>query len=181
MKVFHNRAVFFFGEIMNQDIHKLFALTVINQIRKEIQRTDGNEVFFAGEINANKMVTSVVPAARGNEHAVPVQQDEKRKCSVLIHNHPNGILKPSNADLNVAENAAQDGKGFYIINNDLTDVYVVVEPVLPKVIKPLDPDDVADYLSEGGPLSVLSEYYEEREVQLELVRKISSRLAVYCA
>lgn len=173
MKVFHNRAVFFFGEIMNQDIHKLFALTVINQIRKEIQRADGNEVFFAGEINANKMVTSVVPAARGNEHAVPVQQDEKRKCSVLIHNHPNGILKPSNADLNVAENAAQDGKGFYIINNDLTDVYVVVEPVLPKVIKPLDPDDVADYLSEGGPLSVLSEYYEEREVQLELVRKIT--------
>ena len=80
---------------MNQDIHKLFALTVINQIRKEIQRADGNEVFFAGEINANKMVTSVVPAARGNEHAVPVQQDEKRKCSVLIHNHPNGVLSPS--------------------------------------------------------------------------------------
>lgn len=158
---------------MNQDVHKLFALTVINQIRKEIQKANGNEVFFAGEINANKMITSVVPAARGNENAVPVQQDEKRKCSVLIHNHPSGILKPSSADLNVAENAAQDGKGFYIINNDLTDVYVVVEPVLPKVVKLLDPDDVADYLSDGGPLSVLSEYYEERDVQLELVRKIS--------
>ena len=63
MKVFHNRAVFFFCEIMNQDIHKLFALTVINQIRKEIQRADGNEVFFAGEINSSGIVVSVFHAA----------------------------------------------------------------------------------------------------------------------
>lgn len=158
---------------MNQDIHKLFSLTVINQIKKEIIKAKGNEVFFSAEINANKMVISAFAASRGNESSVPLQFDEARKCSVLIHNHPSGNLKPSSADLNVAESLSMDGKGFYIINNDLTDVYVVVEPVLPKTIKLLDPDNVADYLSNGGPLSVISESYEERPCQLELVRKIS--------
>ena len=152
---------------------ELFSQDVLKQIRKTIRDYDGNEVFFAGLIDSSGLVISVMDAAHGNEHSVPVQLEEGRNCAVLIHNHPGGNLTPSDADIAVAQNASQNAQGFYIIDNDVQNVYVVVEPVKIREIQKLDEDDAAFYLSNGGPLSKISENYEERKVQIELLRNIT--------
>ena len=157
---------------MNSKIEDLFSSSVIKYIRSEIASSNENEVFFVGEINHDGKVTSVSVGSRGNLHSVPVNQDLKRKGSVLIHNHPGENLTPSDADLSVAAVSSENAQGFYIINNDVTEIYVVVEPVLPKVIKKLDVDDVAFYISKDGPLAKINENFEERLSQIELLKNI---------
>lgn len=155
------------------DISKYFKQDVIDFLRDSIQEAFGNEVFFTGQIDENGVVVSAKVGSRGNEHSVPVNFSDVRQSSVLIHNHPGGNLHPSGADLGVAGDCSQNAQGFYIINNDVTDIYVVVEPIKPKVLQKLDSDEIAFYLENGGPLSKMSENFEERKVQIELLKKIA--------
>ena len=155
------------------EINRRFSENVRKEMRRQIQEADGNEVFFAGKINEEGVVVTVVAAARGNTNSVPVNYSESRKCSVLIHNHPSGNLHPSSADLSIASDCSENAQGFYIVNNDVTEVYAVMEPILPVVIKKLNPEDTAFYLTARGPFARKSENYEERPVQISLVKKIT--------
>ena len=154
------------------------------QIKTAIKEAGGNEVFFTGQITPNGLVETVKIGSRGNSHTVPVNFSDKRNCSVLIHNHPSGQLLPSDADLNVASEASENGCGFYIINNSATEIYVVVEPVLPKAVKKIDKEDAGGYISAGGQLSKITDAFEERPVQVELLKHIvtafnENKLAVF--
>ena len=154
------------------EISKYLSDSVRQKIKVAIKEAGGNEVFFTGNIEKTGLVENVKVGSRGNLHTVPVNFSDARNTSVLIHNHPSGNLLPSDADLNVAAGASENGCGFYIINNSATEIYVVVEPVLPKTIKQLDVEDSGKYISEGGPLSKISESFEERPVQVELLKSI---------
>ena len=154
------------------EISKYLSDSVRQKIKVAIKEAGGNEVFFTGNIEKTGLVENIKVGSRGNLHTVPVNFSDARNTSVLIHNHPSGNLLPSDADLNVAAGASENGCGFYIINNSATEIYVVVEPVLPKTIKQLDVEDSGNYISEGGPLSKISESFEERPVQVELLKSI---------
>ncbi len=154
------------------EISKYLSDAARQQIKAAIKEADNNEVFFTGDISKKGLVESVKIGSRGNSHTVPVNFSDVRNTSVLIHNHPSGQLIPSDADLNVAANASENGCGFYIINNSATDIYVVVEPVIPRSIKKVDVENAGEFISEGGPLSKISKEFEERPVQVELLKKI---------
>lgn len=155
------------------DILKYLSEDVIEYIYSEIENAQGNEVFFTGEIDETGLVVSVKVGCRGNSNTVPVNFSDMRESSVIIHNHPSGKLFPSNADLGVASAASENAQGFYIINNDVSDIYVVVEPVKLKSIQKIDIEDAAQLISEGGTLSKISENFEERTSQVELLKYIS--------
>lgn len=155
------------------EINRRFSDSARKEMRSQIDDAGGNEVFFAGFINESGVVVSVSAGARGNSGSVPVNFSEARKCSVLIHNHPSGLLFPSDADLAVASRCSQNAQGFYIINNQASDVYVVMEPVVPRAVKKLDKEKAALLLSSGGPLALQDKDYEERPAQIELVKRIA--------
>jgi len=165
------KAFFLAGDKL--EINRRFSDNVRAQMRQAINDADGNEVFFAGTVNEQGIVISVSAAARGSINSVPVNFSSARTAGVLIHNHPSGNLHPSDADLAVASDYSQQGQGFYIINNDVSDVYVVMECVLPAVIKKLDVEQTGFLLSSEGPFAQKSPDYEERPVQIELVKKIA--------
>ena len=106
-------------------VSKYFSEQAIDYMKNAIAEANGNEVFFTGLLDENMLVDTVKAGSRGNEHTVPVNFSDERKGQVLIHNHPSGNLTPSGADLAVASRASEDAKGFYIINNDVTDIYIV--------------------------------------------------------
>lgn len=143
-------------------------------MRREIERACGNEVFFVAKTNENGIVTSVKALSRGNEHSVPIHFSESCEPGVLIHNHPGGNLTPSEADMAAASRANENSQGFYIVNNAVTEVYVVMEAVLAKKLEMLDAENAASYISEGGALSKLSEHFEERPVQVRLLKSIAN-------
>lgn len=155
------------------NIEKRFLPACREEMKAQIAEADGNEVFFVGKINEYGVVVSVQAFARGNENSVPVNFSAARQGSVLIHNHPSGNLHPSDADLNIASGCSERAQGFYIINNDVSDVYAVIEPIPPKKTVKLDCRKTAEYLSSGGPLAKISDSFEERPSQIELVKKIA--------
>ena len=154
------------------DITERFTQPVIDAMKSDVQQADGNEVFWTGIIDEQGIVTEVKAGARGNENSVIVNSSFAREGHVLIHNHPSGILYPSEADQITASNSSDTSLGFYIVNNDISDVYVVVEPVKPKKIELLDADEVAAVISRNGPFARKNQNYEERPSQIELLKKI---------
>ena len=149
------------------------SMPAIIKMRREIQDAGGNEVFFVGQINENCVVTSIKACARGNEHSAPVNFFETREPCVFIHNHPGGDLTPSAADMSVASRANENLSGFFIVNNDVSQVYVVMEPVPSKKLVPLDEDEAASCIMAGGSLSKMSASFEERPVQVELLKNVA--------
>jgi len=155
------------------DIDRRFSGEVRRYIAQAIQDAGGNEVFVTGMLDGQGLVVSAAVAARGHESAVPVIQSAVEHAEVLIHNHPSGNLQPSDADLEIAARTAESGLGFYIVNNTVTAVYAVVEPVLVREKVPVDEDAVAALLDDTGPLAALSENYEVRPTQIELASSIA--------
>ncbi|WP_295799699.1 helicase C-terminal domain-containing protein [uncultured Treponema sp.] len=153
---------------------KRFSQNVIDTIRSDIEDADGNEVFWAGKINLEGIVVSVQAGARGNENSVVVNKNTAREGNVIIHNHPSGNLSPSEADQNIAYNASDTSLGFYIVDNEVSRVYVVVEPVKPKKIELLNEDETAFFLSNQGPFAKSYGNYEERPSQISLSKEIAS-------
>lgn len=145
-------------------------------MRAQIAQAGGGEVFFAGKIDCDGVVAEVFAASRGNAHSVPVNVAEEGECDVLIHNHPGGNLQPSDADLLVAGDAARAAKGFYIIDNDVTCVYAVVEPIRLRAARLLDMEECAAYISSGGALARQSVHFEERPGQIALLKSICMTL-----
>lgn len=145
----------------------------LEKIKNAIIEAGQNEVMFCGTINEDGFIDSILIAARGNESAVPALEVFMEKGDVIIHNHPGGYLKPSNADINIASLLGRQGIGFYIIDNDAENLYVVAEPLLHKKKELINTETLAEKLSPGGKLSEIFEYYETRESQIEMLKNVS--------
>ena len=144
------------------------------RMRKEIAEAEGREVFFLGRTDEKKRVVEVIPLARGSEDAVPAISQLAEPGDVIIHNHPSGVLSPSDADLTLAARFGANGVGCFIVNNELSQVYVVVEPFERKEKTPLSFEELSKLLLPGGPIAKLLPSYEEREEQLAMMRAVIS-------
>ena len=137
------------------------------QMAAAIEEALGNEVFFVGTLNEERLVASVMIGARGNEVSVPALSPYLETCDVVIHNHPSGELTPSRADLSIASFLGNRGVGFYIVDNPLTSIYVVTEAVGAEEIRLLEPETLIRFLSPDGPLAKEIRY-ERRESQIAM-------------
>ncbi len=91
----------------------------------------------------------------------------------MLHNHPSGVLDPSGADLSVAARLHDGGVGFGIVNNDVSDCYVVVECPRPRATTRIDPIDVAALLAPSGPVARALGSFEDRPSQRDMAAYIA--------
>lgn len=152
------------------DIYERIEGNTLAIIRNEINAAGGNEVFFKGIINEEALVIKVEVIARGNSHSVPAIVSRLGKKDIIIHNHPSGVLYPSDNDVKLSAMHCQSGGGSYIINNEATEIYVVVEPHMPLKI------DIGDYFKKDGVLSKKFSGYEYRTEQFEMAKSIEESL-----
>ncbi|MBN1698042.1 MAG: DEAD/DEAH box helicase [Spirochaetales bacterium] len=146
--------------------------SVIERLAAAIEDARGNELFVVGSLDNDRLVFDIKVAARGDDSSVPALGSYIEKGDVVIHNHPSGNLTPSGADLSIASRLGDQGIGFYIIDNTLSEVYVVAEPIVPERQTPLDTAALAAVLLPGGGLSAVSDQYEERPTQVDMLRAI---------
>ncbi len=156
---------------MARSLDRIASLAVV-AAREAIADAGGNEVFLLGVLGEDRRVVEVRVAARGNRNAAPAILHLPRPGEVVIHNHPSGILEPSDADLEVASSLGQDGVGFFIVDNDVRQVYVVVEPHADREIAALDPEAVARCLGPGGAVAQSLPGYEHRPEQLAMLEAV---------
>jgi ATP-dependent DNA helicase DinG len=151
-------------------IDRRFTPEAARQLRAAIEEAFGNEVLFAGRLDAERRVVAVTVGARGTSQSVPALQPYLDSGDVVIHNHPSGILEPSAADLQIASRLGAEGIGFYIVDNSVRALYVVAEPVTARQLSSLDAGSLAGHLEAGGALSRIYPGFEARESQIQMLK-----------
>lgn len=96
-----------------------------------------------------------------------------RPGEVVIHNHPSGVLVPSEADLQVAGALGSMGVGFLIVDNPVERVYVVVEPHRPRPRAAIADGPLGRDLGPQGSLAGALTGYEYRESQVEMAGRVA--------
>ena len=114
------------------------------KMRSAIKDAGGVEAFAIGDVNESGIVTDLTIHCRGNEGAVPALLSRYNPGQVVIHNHPSGILKASEADMILANRYGDDGVGVAIVNNNVDADFWVVEPHKPTA-ESLDPTEVQHF------------------------------------
>lgn len=155
------------------NIENYISPDAIEFIRSMIEDADGNEVFFVGKTNDLLVVEEVSVIARGNDFAVPVVRGAASRSDVIIHNHPSGELKPSQNDLSIAHDMATEDVASFIVNNDVDNIYVIIEPFDKKDKVEIDAGEMTESLSPGGIVSKNLNGYEHRPEQLAMIAKVS--------
>jgi ATP-dependent DNA helicase DinG len=150
-----------------------FTAGAIEALREAIEEAGGNEVFAACRLDGEGLLCEVLIAARGNKGAVLALDPFLERGDVIVHNHPSGLLRPSDADLQVAGEAGSKGVGSYIVNNAVTEVYAVAEPARRKAYTMLDEDEISGVLDSGGKMASMIADYEPRPSQVRLSRDIT--------
>jgi ATP-dependent DNA helicase DinG len=146
---------------------------VCAHIAREIAAAGGREVSFVAEVGADGAISSARAVARGTVDMVLALPGVARRGEMLLHNHPSGRLDPSVADLNVAARLHDGGVGFGIVNNDATQLYVVVEVPRAPERRPLDPYAIVAALDEGGPVAGVLGQFEDRPSQRDMAAYIA--------
>ncbi len=149
------------------------APDVRDRLRREIEAAHGREVSFVSQLDADGQIVDARVVARGTVDAVLALPGTARRGEMLLHNHPSGLLEPSGADLSVAARLHDDGVGFGILDNDVTDLYVVVECPRARPTERLDPVAVARLLAEAGPLAKVVGGFEDRPAQRDMAAYIA--------
>jgi ATP-dependent DNA helicase DinG len=142
-------------------------------LASEISAAGGREVSFFAEVDRDGVITGARVAARGTVDLVLALPAGAARGEILLHNHPSGVLEPSAADLNVAAELHDAGVGFGILNNDATELYVVVEVPRDRPITRIDPFEVVATLGEGGPIAGQLTRYEDRQCQRDMAAHIA--------
>src|SRR3954466_15013809 len=96
-------------------------------IRAAIRMAGGREVCFACTVDEEGVVQPARVVARGDAVSVLALPGFASRGEMLVHNHPSGLLEPSGPDYEIAARVHDDGIGFAIVNNQATELYVVIE------------------------------------------------------
>ena len=155
------------------NIEEKISLEAREKMAFEIEESGGNEVFFRGILDENKIVADVEVLAKGNRYSVPAILKRMKKNEIIIHNHPSGYLYPSDADVEIASIFADrmDG-GSYIIDNSAANIYVITEAYFDENKK----IDIKPYFEKNGLLSQCFKEFEYRDEQLHMAEHIEKGL-----
>ncbi|MCB9682056.1 MAG: helicase [Alphaproteobacteria bacterium] len=123
-----------------------FTPPAADALREAIADAGGVEVFAVGDVE-HGIVTGIAVAARGTEDKVLAILGRPRSGQVVIHNHPSGNTRPSDPDLALAHQFANDGVGFVIVDSAVSVSTWVVEPWDKAPVR-VDPAEVDRLLSE---------------------------------
>ncbi len=142
-------------------------------LKATILEAGGNEVFFLAKPDPQRQIVEITPLARGNDSAVPALMQVATQGDVIIHNHPSGHLTPSPADLSIASEYGNQGVGFYIVNNDVDDIYVVVEAFERQKLQQLQLSEMVKLVSEKGAVARKLKNFESRPEQQRMIEAVA--------
>ena len=148
-----------------------FTAETLEKLRETIRLYQGRELFFGGRLDGDRKISRIEMLSQGNDQAVPVVFKEAVKYEVAIHNHPSGVLSPSDADVEIAGGLGNYGLGFYIVDNEVNKLNIVIPPSSEKKVVPIDEGVALDYFS-PDKTRLLFDAFEERLSQTEMVRGI---------
>ena len=111
-------------------------------------------------LNDDHLVSDVDVYAMGNKYAVPAIIKEAKYGDVIIHNHPDGVLDPSDADIEIASYIGSQGVGCYIVDNNVEYLYPVVKVPKKRTYEGLEFEELSAHFMPGGSFAKYLHQYE---------------------
>ena len=142
-------------------------------IRAAIRLAGGREVCFACTLDSDGFIETARVVARGDPVSVLALPGFAQRGEMLVHNHPSGLLEPSDADTGIATRMYDDGIGFGIVDNAAENLYVVVEVPTTQPILTIGRDEIDRDLGEDGPVARIHPRYEDRPSQRAMAKRIA--------
>src|SRR5215218_1918063 len=142
-------------------------------IRAAIRIAGGREVCFVCTLDSKGVLETARVVSRGDIPSVLALPGFAARGEMLVHNDPSGILEPSGPDMAIAGRIHDDGIGFGIVNNDASDLYVVVEVPTRAEHTPLRPSDIDRDLGPEGGIASRHSRYEDRPSQRAMAVEIA--------
>ncbi len=142
-----------------------FTEEVKDYIREEIRRNHENEVFFLGSPTADGEINAMEAVAYGNANAVNAVKTLAGFGDIAVHNHPDGVILPSEADLQLAQQFSDLGVGSIVIDNNAVTMHVIVKPFVRRETVQSSTAEIADYFGTDSLLALNLEGYEYRAEQ----------------
>src|SRR4051812_44233306 len=143
-------------------------------MRAAIKLAGGREVCFVCGIDEEGTIITSRVVARGDPVSVIALPGFAERGEMLVHNHPSGVLEPSEPDLQVAARIYDDGIGFGIIDNAAENLYVVVEIPNDQPAQTLGKDEMEYDLGADGAIAQAHPRYEDRPSQRAMAARIAS-------
>jgi len=112
-------------------VPKHFTEDAKKEMIAAIEEAGGVEIFAIGNMNIHGEVSSIEVVCRGTSNSVPAPITRAVEGQAVIHNHPSGVMEASDADIHVAHIYKEKGIGVAIVDNEVTKVLWVVEPIKP--------------------------------------------------
>ncbi|MCX7765468.1 MAG: DEAD/DEAH box helicase [Candidatus Sumerlaeia bacterium] len=154
-------------------VDELITPEAQSEIRAVIEDCGGNEVFFLGRLDKDQRICEIEPLAFGSEESVPAIKGTARSGDVVLHNHPSGGISPSSADISIAAELAEQNIGSYIVNNEVTAIYVIFRPVPAKEYVLLDYKEIGEYFTVNGKLAQVQAEFEFRPQQVSMAKTVA--------
>lgn len=142
-------------------------------MRAAIRLAGGREVCFVCTLDSDGVLETARVVSRGDISSVLALPGFATRGEMLVHNHPSGVLAPSGPDMAIAGLIHDDGIGFGIIDNDASDLYVVVEVPRRAEHTPLEPRDIDRDLGPEGAIAAHHARYEDRPSQRAMAVEIA--------
>ena len=142
-------------------------------VRAAIRLAGGREVCFVCKVDEREVIVGARVVARGDVKSVLALPGFAQRGELLLHNHPSGNLEPSGPDLEIAARMHDAGVGFAIVDNEASEVYVVVEVPRERRQASVDVRGVDALLGAAGPIARLHQRYEDRVSQRGFARTIA--------
>ncbi len=151
-------------------INDYISENIIKEMRNEINKSSGNEIFFRGIPNKDGIVVEIEVIARGNENSVAALLSRMKKNEVIIHNHPSNILIPSSNDVEISSIYGDIGGASYIVNNNVDEIYEIVP------LKKFVDIDIKEYYGNNGIIKNKINQFEVRKEQYQMSKLIENGL-----
>ncbi len=147
-------------------------------IRTAIRLAGGNEVCFVATLDADGLITAARVVSRGDVRSVLALPGVAQRGDMLVHNHPSGLLEPSEADIEIAARMHANGVGFAIVDNDASRIYVVTEVPVRARESAIALDELDHTLGPDGPIAERMRQtnafgYEDRPSQRDMASAVA--------
>ncbi|MFN3411037.1 MAG: helicase C-terminal domain-containing protein [Exilispira sp.] len=151
-----------------------FTNKAISKLKESLIKSGGNELFWGCNLDKKgNLIDKVEPIFYGSEESVLFDINISTKYDLVLHNHPSGILEPSENDQKIAYQCMRLAIGFAIIDNFLLQCYFIIPPRSIKKREKINEENIGKLL--GNPDETLYKVlpdYKIRSSQIDLSRLV---------
>lgn len=144
---------------------------VVAKLRAALRKNEGAGAYFVGQLDQDGKIARVKAVCKEGPRAPMLLFSTPKTGEVVLHNHADAQLLPTQQDEEYARRFDEKGIGYLLIDNQVEHAHQIVEGVQEaESLVPLDEKEITALLGPKGPMARKLPRYEQRDEQIAMLR-----------